>query len=161
MSSTKGSAFDADRPWVHFRGKEDIESLAELTPAFSGIRVFSLDGAEMDSVDGLFGCYYSEFEFPPYFGSNWPAFEECLTTLDNLPSRRYLTIIHHAQNVLAGDRRDLKTYLRVLNSAGCYWANAPGIGREWGNEPVAFNTLFLSEKYSATELSLLIKGDHV
>ncbi|MBF6240216.1 barstar family protein [Nocardia otitidiscaviarum] len=151
------SAFTADRPWIHLRGSRDIETLAAIGPNLSGLRVFSLDGAEMVDVDSVFEQYYREFEFPTYFGGNWPAFEECLTTLENLPARGYLTLIHNAERVLAQDRRDLSTFLRVLGDAGRYWSNALGLGREWGDGPVPFNTIFLSQNYTAAELSLLME----
>ncbi|WP_169336873.1 barstar family protein [Nocardia niigatensis] len=118
--------------------------------------MLSLDGSEMGDVDGVFEQYYREFEFPTYFGGNWPAFEECLTSLENLPARGYLTVIHNAERVLFEDRLDASAFLRILNDAGRYWSNALGVRRERDGRSVPFNTVFLSQRYEADELLLLL-----
>ncbi|MEU4599333.1 barstar family protein [Nocardia sp. NPDC023988] len=158
MLTTGDAVFDANRPWVHFRGRDNIETLAAITPNLSGLRVYSLDGSKMADADEVFERYYSEFDFPAYFGWNWAALDECLTTLKNLPSRKYLTIIHDAHSLLVRDRQDLRILLRTLNDVGHYWAHSLEIGREWGEKPVAFNTILLSNKYTSTELSMLMTG---
>lgn len=155
-SIASSSVFTADRPWIHFRGSRDMDDLAAITPNLSGLLVFSLNGADMVGIDDVFEHYYREFDFPTYFGGNWPAFEECRTTLQNLPAPGYLTLIHNAESVLAQDRRDLSTFLRILSDAGRYWSNALGLGPGWGDDPVPFNTIFLSQNYTAAELSLLM-----
>jgi hypothetical protein len=134
------------RPWVHHRNVENIENISALSPIMSTLRLYVLDGSKMQDLDGLYGQYYEVFDFPTYFGWNWPAFDECLSTLKNTPSSCYLTIIHSAELILIDEPQELQTFIRTLSNVGQSWGNSIGLGYPWGNGPVAFNTILLSSK---------------
>ncbi|MEU2255559.1 barstar family protein [Nocardia xishanensis] len=143
-SLASSEVFTPNRPWIHFRAKNETEGLTEIPPYLSGLRIFLLQGSEMRELDGVFAQYSREFEFPAYFGWNWPAFAECLTGLESLPSRGYVTLIHDAEQVLSDESGELRTFERILNETGRSWANKLGLTHEWGDGPVAFNTIFLT-----------------
>lgn len=72
----------------------------------------------MRTLDELFHVYRNEFRFPGFFGENWPGFSDLMDSLDELPAPSQLTVIEHAEKLLADDQDEIKTFLRQLNDTG-------------------------------------------
>ena len=66
-------------PWVLLapKGGELLRPLLDATEGFGGTWV-TLDGSQISTEPGLFRTMHSRLSFPPYFGYNWDALEECL-----------------------------------------------------------------------------------
>ena len=47
-----------------------------------GWKVVVCDGRRMAAKKGILECFAAVFNFPPYFGHNWDALEDCLTDED-------------------------------------------------------------------------------
>ena len=77
----------------------------------------------------LFTALADVLKFPDYFGMNWDALNECICDLSWLPAA-HVNIIHH-DIPLIKDKKELTTYLSILDSAV----------REW--ETVGSNCIFL------------------
>ncbi|WP_164479238.1 barstar family protein [Nakamurella antarctica] len=130
---------DRSGPWVHFLDQQKAH-LPVVTDKL-GITI-KIDGKDMKNLDSLFARYAEIFRFPSYFGGNWPAFNECITDLSDLPAKAYLTIITEADCVLQSEPAELPTFIKHLQIAGHSWANSFGKGPEWGSGEVPFNTVF-------------------
>jgi RNAse (barnase) inhibitor barstar len=129
-------------PWAHRAAAEDLPAIRE-SAGTSDVQLVELDGARMRTVEELFREYAREFSFPEYFGWNWPAFNECMTELEEQPARAYLTVITHADEVLSAEPDDLATYLRQSGDIGRHWAGAFALGADWGGGEVPFHTVFI------------------
>lgn len=66
-----------------------------------------------------------------------------MESLDELPAPSHVTVIEHAEKLLADDPDEIKTFLRQLNDIGRYWSTRVGLARDWGSGPVSFNTVLL------------------
>jgi Barstar (barnase inhibitor) len=57
--------------------------------------------------------------FPPWFGGNWDALEDCLTDLSWSKASGHVLLIEGAEE-LAGDERGV--FIEILASAAAWWA---------------------------------------
>lgn len=130
----------ASGPWVHHVRERDLPEIRR-SALEADAWVVELDALEMRSLDELFYEFSRAFVFPDYFGWNWAAFDECMTELTNAPARAYVTIVAHADVLLAGEPLERVTLLRQLERIGRYWGGSLGLGVEWGGGEVPFHTV--------------------
>jgi RNAse (barnase) inhibitor barstar len=81
-------------------------------------------GAKALSVPALFDEFAAALQFPPYFGENWDALEECLADLRWLPVEARLLLLRDSVRLLegatAGEQIRLWSLLtRVANGWNC------------------------------------------
>jgi ribonuclease inhibitor len=50
-------------------------------------RVVEVDLVGVRKNEELHGRLATAFRFPPYYGKNWDAFWDCVTTLDSMPQK--------------------------------------------------------------------------
>ncbi|WP_114724204.1 barstar family protein [Rhodococcus sp. AG1013] len=149
------------RPWVFAGGAEDLEVSVGDVSRSSDTLVFHFDATDMSTLDDLFEIYGKAFRFPAYFGKNWPAFDECLTDLRDMPSPKYLVVIEHAEVILVRDFDELVTFLKVCSEIGRYWSTRVGLGERWGGGEVAFNTLLSFSSLSGPVFDVASSGGNV
>lgn len=131
-------------PWVHDAAGRQAVVLREVPRSWGGL-LLRLDGRQLRDLDSLFSTYARVFKFPDYFGSNWAAFNECMTTLESLPAHGYATVIENGDQVLLNDATDYPTFIRQLSDVGSYWARSFGLGPEWNGGEVPFHTVLVHE----------------
>ncbi|TCC08599.1 barstar family protein [Kribbella soli] len=129
-------------PWVHEVEQATVNQLLAPIESADGM-VTRFDGRRMRTLDALFQEYVREFMLPEYFGWNWPAFDECMTDLEWMPAKRYLTIVDHAGEVLKEDLGELPTYLRQMEDIGRHWSRAFALGPDWGGGEVPYHTVLV------------------
>lgn len=59
-----------------------------------------LRGSKMRTTQGLFDEWAAALQFPPYFGENWDAFDECLNDLEWLHGECAALILLDAEELL-------------------------------------------------------------
>jgi len=89
----------------------------------SGECFWQIDGTKCAAKDSLFAEFARELVFPDYFGNNWDAFDECISSLDWLPCTSHFILIRHATSLLSLGQ-DLKVLLKVLQGTSKEWAEA-------------------------------------
>jgi RNAse (barnase) inhibitor barstar len=130
-------------PGVHHVGAHRAEAVAAEARAGGGL-VCRLDGAAMRTEGDLFAETARALRFPDYFGANWDALRDCLTDLSWLPSRAYLLVVEHADQVLADDPPErLQVWRRVLSEASRGWGEPVQDGEWWDRPPVPFTVLLV------------------
>jgi len=97
------------------RSKTNFEFVNDI----SGFRdpnslVVRLDGRLRRKQD-LLNTLASELKFPPYFGYNWDALEECLGDLSWLGEQSGIVLIHKYMPL--ADERQRRTYIEILKHA--------------------------------------------
>ncbi|MFQ3610678.1 MAG: barstar family protein [Fimbriimonadales bacterium] len=74
-------------------------------------------------------------EFPPYFGYNRDALDECLADLaDWLPANGYVLVFLNSDQLLADSEEDFRILIEVLQTAANEWASR--------QPPVPFHAIF-------------------
>ncbi|SPM37729.1 hypothetical protein MRAB57_5578 [Mycobacterium rhizamassiliense] len=77
-----------------------------LPPA--GVEFRTVDGGDAKTLDALFDAFAKVWEFPPWFGGNYAAFDDFMRDLDNMtdkalekpPARGYLTEVTNSHLLL-------------------------------------------------------------
>jgi hypothetical protein len=98
-------------------------------------------------------------QFPPYFGENWNALDECLTDLDWLPADAYVLVILDAVLLLDQEApEERRTFWKILNQAAQAWGRP--VGGQWPRPAKAFRVLAQATLEEAGRLrSLLPAGE--
>ena len=130
-------------PWVHRTTSHDLQQILK-TASTVDLLVIRLDGTRMRTLDELFREYVIGFEFPDYFGWNYPAFAECMKELSWIPARAYLTVITDADELLSAEPFEMNTYLRLIEDIGRRWAGSFALSAKWGGGEVPFHTLLVN-----------------
>jgi hypothetical protein len=86
-------------------------------PKVSGLIVRNIHGKNCTTAQELFLEWARVLEFPPYFGQNWDAFEECINDLEWLDGKAFILVIDDADALLRNSRTDLQTFAAVLTRA--------------------------------------------
>ena len=98
-------------------------------------------GSKMRTVQGVFDEFAAAFQFPYYFGENWPAFGECLTDLSWLRASAYVVCISQADQLLAESLPSFEVLIRNLLSVARGWGgNTPDLAVS-GQSPTPFHVL--------------------
>lgn len=120
---------------------EALTAVRELDQA--NMLCVALSGKSMRTTGALFAEYARAFRFPSYFGGNWAAFEECMTTLENAPAHLYVTLIQAGGALLDSEPAERSTFLRQMSRIGHAWGSQVGLGPLWGGGEVPFHTLIV------------------
>ncbi|MDR0404426.1 MAG: barstar family protein [Oscillospiraceae bacterium] len=71
-----------------------------------------------DPKEDLLNEYYTKFKFPPYFGFNWNALNDCLGGLGWIEQKN--VIVYH-ERIPTLNQRDTETYLDILRGMVALW----------------------------------------
>lgn len=86
-----------------------------------GIQVFYLDGSNINDKKSFLNKTAEVMQFPNYFGHNWDAFDECITDLEWLPTKRYVVIYNKPNLFAEANPLDWQIAYDTLQSAVEYW----------------------------------------
>ncbi len=89
--------------------------------------------------DDFFTIAHYIFQFPPYFGRNWNAFEECIKDYHWLEKEKYIIIQHDNFPEI---REDMNIYMRILKRAVLYWRNVQKEGDDYSFLKHKFRVVF-------------------
>jgi hypothetical protein len=119
------------KQWDHLLADPRHSGVYDLPPAAgpefrraaanSGLELFPLDLAGIDDKAAFLRAAADLLRFPPYFGSNWDAFEECLTDLSWLETEGWLLLIEHPDSFRENAPEELATARDILDSAAAFW----------------------------------------
>ncbi len=118
-----------------------------------------LRGRKMRTFAGLCDEVAAALQFPPYFGENADALDECLGDLEWLPADAYVLVILDAVRVLDGEAPDVRRVFRdVLERAARQWGGP--VGGEWPRPAKPFRVALqcLPEEADAVRGDWLPKG---
>jgi hypothetical protein len=116
--------------------------------AAAGLVVRSVRGAKCRTVDRMFDEVSAAWQFPDYFGENWPAFYECISELDWLDFGRGLVFVVRQPDVFLVDDpgRALKDLVDVLQDAHSVYREAIALGERWDRPAVPFHVVLQSTR---------------
>jgi hypothetical protein len=103
--------------WGSRRSAGSIAATVEA----AGWRCFHLDGAYIITKLDFFTRCAEVMQFPPYFGRNWDAFEECITDLSWVPAAGYLLLYDDPDPFAEAAPEDWLIACTVLSDISRYW----------------------------------------
>lgn len=118
---------------------DSLWHLADNTAQHIAVRVCR--GSKMRTVQRVFDEFAAAFQFPYYFGENWPALKECLTDLSWLPASAYVVCISKADQLLADSAPSFEVLIRNLMSVACGWGGETPDLDVSGQSPIPFHVL--------------------
>ena len=111
---------DAKNSGVYPVEEEKLEYITQAANQ-EGLEIFFLDLASVNDKTGFFNETARILQFPEYFGSNWDAFEECLTDLAWLEAQGYVLLIKNSGQFQQSAPIDAAMARKILNDAAAYW----------------------------------------
>jgi hypothetical protein len=108
LTDDESKMFDRSRAW-------ERESKGRLI-------VRQVRGARARSEQALFDEFAAAWQFPPYFGNNWDALEECLADLAWLPAQAYVLVMRTGLAVLESEsEKDQARFWSVVARVAQGW----------------------------------------
>jgi hypothetical protein len=111
-----------EEPHVHVIAGS-AESLCEAVMGMEGLREQGLEtrwlrASKMRTANALFDEFAAALQFPPYFGENWDALDECLNDLDWLEGDSAALFILNADLLLTdAPPEDGRILFEILQAA--------------------------------------------
>lgn len=124
-----------------FEGDRQALGLAWTEWVGLGLTVRFVRGRKMRNLGGVFDEFAAALQFPPYFGENMDAFNECISDLEALPAGAgYVVIILEPEQVLVDDEpRALEWLIGSLISATAEWSQPIERGESWDRPAIPFH----------------------
>lgn len=142
MSSIESLAGVSEPFLTYVADSKDLATDA-LGWADSALVVRAVRGRKARTLEDFFDEFSAAFQFPYYFGENWPAFRDCVTDLDWLPFKPgVVVLVYGASEVLIeAHPAELTTLVRTLGTAAEEFAEAVSEGEWWDRDPVPFHVV--------------------
>lgn len=114
----------------------------------SSLVVRAVRGRKARTLEALFDEFAAAFQFPYYFGENWPAFRDCITDLDWLSIRSGVVVVVYDADRLLADAHpaELVALVRALSSASEQFGEAVADGEWWDRDPVPFHVVLQGKR---------------
>ncbi|UBF24964.1 barstar family protein [Kovacikia minuta CCNUW1] len=87
-----------------------------------GWKLFSLEGERIANKSDFLQACAQVMHFPPYFGNNWDAFEECMTDPGIISINQLILLYNHPENFAQNEPNQWKTAVYILRTAIEYWS---------------------------------------
>lgn len=110
----------AEDSGVYSIAEKDIPDVSQAA-AQTGLALFSLDLAGVDDKAGFLEVAAKALRFPDYFGSNWDAFEDCLTDLSWLGAGGYVLVVQNPGTFNRKAPKDMSMARTIFRDAASYW----------------------------------------
>lgn len=140
---------DNFHPLLLEAGREAVGSVV-LSWAELGLVPRIVRGRKMRTLMGLFDEFAAALQFPPHFGENWAAFDECLEDLHALASGDgYVVVITQPELVLVdSDAGEFLLLADSLESAASVWGQPVDLGEWWDRPAVPFHVMLAGDHHS-------------
>lgn len=99
------------------------DAIPDITKAAAqaGLALLYLNLADINGKAGFLHAAAKALRFPHYFGSNWDAFEDCLTDLSWLEAGGYFLVVQNPGNFSHKAPREMSMAHTILRDAAAYW----------------------------------------
>lgn len=87
----------------------------------AGLAFFRLNAARIKGKHAFLKVAARALQFPTYFGSNWDAFEDCLTDLSWQQADGYVLLLTNLEDFADNAPAELEMTRSILRDASAYW----------------------------------------
>ncbi len=118
-----------------------LHTLVQTTgPAWDAVRLLEkhgllvrlVRGRKMGSVAGLFDEFSAALQFPPYFGENWDALDECLADFRTQSKAGVVILISDASHILdKADADALAAFKSIMHKGAAAGRGGLGTPIHW------------------------------
>lgn len=102
---------------------EAEETIYEAQRGAEGTAVRVIRGWKCGDNRSLHSEIGAALQFPPYYGENWDAMDECIRDLSWMPAPSYLIVVLDVGEILPADEDSFRTFLSILSDAVKVWRN--------------------------------------
>jgi hypothetical protein len=95
----------------------DIKNAAAKT----NLSLFVLDLSDVNGKASFLDTTARVMQFPPYFGHNWDALEDCLTDLSWLHADGFVLLIENCESFIHSAPVEMATARSILDEAAAFW----------------------------------------
>jgi RNAse (barnase) inhibitor barstar len=99
-------------------GPNALDRLCRL----KGVLLFRIDGRRVLTKQRFLAVAGRALDFPNWFGTNWDAFEDCVTDLEWVRAPAYVVLLENMERFAERVPRDFDTALRILEAAAEFWS---------------------------------------
>ena len=134
-------------PFLHLlaSGASDAFDLAWALSVESSCRTVArvVRGRKCGRSHALFDEFAAAWQFPPYFGENWDALDECLADLEWLRASAYVLLVADAVEILDDEPAEtLRLFVEVVSDVA---RERSEDGGEPGRPAASFHVVFHAE----------------
>ncbi len=142
-------------PFLHLlaSGASDAFDLAWALSVEASPRTVArvVRGSKCRASHALFDEFAAAWQFPPYFGENWDALDECLADLEWLRASAYVLFVADAVLLLEEESADtFRLFVEVVSDIARERSEDQG---EPGRPPASFHVVFHAERGEKEALS--------
>ncbi|MDX1764211.1 MAG: barstar family protein [bacterium] len=91
--------------------------------ASKGLAFFHVDFGRVWSKKSFLRRLARDLQFPPYFGENWDAFEECLNDMAWAPAPGYVILLENWETFARRSPGEMETALSIFEDATLSWSD--------------------------------------
>ncbi len=112
---------DVSQSGVYPLGDDANVSEIAVLAADHDLAFFRLNFSRVSTKQGLLRRTAKVLEFPPYFGGNWDAFEECLNDLEWFEAAGYVLLFDNLKTLCRKAPEEIETMRSILEDAAAAW----------------------------------------
>jgi len=101
-------------------GEISAEELSKIAEG-EGIAFFLVDGRKINNKEQFLRSSAHEMNFPDYFGSNWDAFEDCLTDMSWHESNGFMILYDNFGGFARDSPDEFAIMLGILRDTVDFW----------------------------------------
>jgi hypothetical protein len=105
---------------IYTAGPDEAASVPKAAGK-AGLAFFRLDAAGVKGKHDFLKAAARALQFPAYFGSNWDAFEDCLTDLSWQQAIGYVLLLENLNNFADHAPAEMNQTRSILQDAAEYW----------------------------------------
>lgn len=140
-SKAKNTLTSVDGPYLHYAAGEDGDAIvAALHEELSSMRIVSVDGAELRTLDQMYTTFYSTLFGRDCYGHNWDGFHDVVRDIDVFSKEKEgcILVLKDAEYCLQNSVNDFVMLGNMLAFGGKHSTDVAWIGR-----PMPFHSIML------------------
>ncbi len=146
-------------PWL-MRTALELSTLKDFVSNIcTRLKIMTVDGQAMMTVEGVMDEFGRSFDFPDYYGKNSAALEECLMDLSWLPANGYVILVQNSQLVLTLEPpQELLWLMRLLEDVCKEWGHPIADGQPWDRAALPCHVVFQYDENDAANINTAIRA---
>ena len=119
---------------------EEMDDL-QSTWSLCQVRVLSMYGSKMRSMENLMSHFADTFAFPACFGRNGNALRDCLTDMSWMECRGFLVLFRESEDILGNCPSKCDWLECLLQDILSSWACPIEVGEWWDRPSIPFRSV--------------------
>lgn len=105
---------------VYSAGRKSLPAIRKAATN-AGLTVFRIDAVAVTGKQEFLDAANKALRFPDYFGSNWDAFEDCMTDLSWHKADGFVVLLEHWDRFADNAQAEMNVARNIFQDASQYW----------------------------------------